>query len=340
MNSKDEAFTRRYRYEKPALKIVTDIKAHLLPAMEEEEGGWILGLILDLLAQVQLDAATLDAASEMILKVDDMLPQRQAMLSSEAALRAAALDAAPQPQKAEDANADTRGGTREMLGDLQSSASQHGVISTPAPNKDVGAYLGAMADGECFGSDPEHECHEVLSIEHWCTSCFAAEILAWHHADVERYLKLAAAAGTVPPSARCANCDHIEPHTKSTAGGGSNDPYDGCTHPSCSCGFDSRSHSVDYLAVPPSAPAKPQCPACGSDVGALGTEFAYFICGACVGERYWTPDHKHPADSGLSWERGVMCSPWGNARKLLESLKQPVTVTACAAIVAASERTS
>lgn len=61
MNREDEAFKRRYRYETPALKIVTDIKAHLLPAMEEEEGGWILGLILDLCEQVQCEAATLHA---------------------------------------------------------------------------------------------------------------------------------------------------------------------------------------------------------------------------------------------------------------------------------------
>lgn len=46
--SSDDVFKARYQWEKPALKIVTEIKAHLLPAMEEEEGGWILGMILDL----------------------------------------------------------------------------------------------------------------------------------------------------------------------------------------------------------------------------------------------------------------------------------------------------
>lgn len=38
----------RYRFEHEAMKIVEDIKRHLLPAMEVEEGGWILGRILDL----------------------------------------------------------------------------------------------------------------------------------------------------------------------------------------------------------------------------------------------------------------------------------------------------
>jgi hypothetical protein len=38
----------------------------------------------------------------------------------------------------------------------------------------------------------------------------------------------------IPP---CANCNHIAPHTRSTAGGGPNDPYDGCTYPGCNCGY-------------------------------------------------------------------------------------------------------
>jgi hypothetical protein len=72
------------------------------------------------------------------------------------------------------------------------------VVPTTAPTKDVGAYLGSMADGACFGSDPEHECHEVLAVEHWCKCCLASEILAWHDAEVRRYLKLANAS---PPRA-------------------------------------------------------------------------------------------------------------------------------------------
>jgi hypothetical protein len=77
-----------------------------------------------------------------------------------------------------------------------SNASQPEVITTPAPNKDVGAYIAAMADGECFGSDPEHECHEVFDVEHWCKTCLAVEVIAWHHAETLRLLRAAALDAT------------------------------------------------------------------------------------------------------------------------------------------------
>lgn len=57
----DTASTKsRYRFEHQAMKIVEAIRSHLLPAMAVEEGGWILGQILDLSELIQKSAASED----------------------------------------------------------------------------------------------------------------------------------------------------------------------------------------------------------------------------------------------------------------------------------------
>ncbi len=53
----------RYRWERPALDIVESIKKHCLPEMEEEQGGWLLGLILDLTMRVRDETSAILAAS-------------------------------------------------------------------------------------------------------------------------------------------------------------------------------------------------------------------------------------------------------------------------------------
>lgn len=63
--------TDRYRWEKPAMKIVEDVKTHLLPAMDEEEGGWLLGKILDLTDQVaSLEAPGAEARQDLIHRLE------------------------------------------------------------------------------------------------------------------------------------------------------------------------------------------------------------------------------------------------------------------------------
>ena len=52
--------------------------------------------------------------------------------------------------------------------------------------------------------------------------------------------------------------------------------------------------------------AVPSCPACGSELGILGTSYAYFVCGDCKTERYWTPSHAPTT----SWKEAVELSPW------------------------------
>lgn len=61
-------------------------------------------------------------------------------------------------------------------------------------------------------------------------------------------LVAAAAEGRDTPLS-CANCHHVEPHTASTAGGGPADPFDGCTHPGCDCGYDSRRYQFEAQIV-------------------------------------------------------------------------------------------
>lgn len=119
MNAEHEA---RYEWEKPALKIVVGIKDHLLPTMDEEDGGWILGRILDLCDEVR--------------KAER--------------LRAEAL--APSVTQKQEREQDTRGHTREMFGDLQSSASQGGGVSAPAPNLTF-AQFSAVSRERCESPD-------------------------------------------------------------------------------------------------------------------------------------------------------------------------------------------
>lgn len=46
----------RYRWESEAMRIVESVKRELLPAMDEEEGGWLLGQILDLTQKASVAA--------------------------------------------------------------------------------------------------------------------------------------------------------------------------------------------------------------------------------------------------------------------------------------------
>lgn len=52
---------------------------------------------------------------------------------------------------------------------------------------------------------------------------------------IEKSEMLFSAQQTTPEV--CENCEHSNPHTGSSAGGGPDDPYDACTHMMCNCGF-------------------------------------------------------------------------------------------------------
>lgn len=61
----------------------------------------------------------------------------------------------------------------------------------------------------------------------------------------------------------------------------------------------------------------PTCPRCGSDGGYLGTDGAYFACGKCQDEVYWTADRRKPVDLFDA----IRTSPWGRKDRAIEILE-------------------
>lgn len=52
---KTDTTNERYRYEVPVLKIIETFKNGAMPAMTEEEGGWLLGQLLDVIEQIRTE---------------------------------------------------------------------------------------------------------------------------------------------------------------------------------------------------------------------------------------------------------------------------------------------